>query len=108
MGRSHELGSQAASPVFSPRFTFLTPQAPLSLTQPVAHPASGLLWGSSHTAHGALCQALSRDSPADVVDGTIGLLLLRRQCCPLRGQAVQNPRHIGLSANGFVLGLGQA
>lgn len=73
-----------------------------SLAQPAARPPSVFLAGSQHTVRRALGQALPWDSPTDVVDGTIGLLLLWGQSCPLRDQAVQNPGHIGLPANGGI------
>lgn len=75
---------------------------PPSLVQPAACPPSGLLVGSHHAVRRALGQALPRDGPADVVDGTIVLLLLRGQGCSLRGQAIQNPRHIGCERWGHV------
>lgn len=69
---------------------------------PAAHLCSGLLVVSSHSVRRARSPVLSRDGPADVVDGAIGLLPLRGQGCRLRGETTEDPGHVGLSAEGRV------
>lgn len=76
---------------------------------PAALPPSGLLVGGRHAVRGALGRARARDGAADVADGAVGLLQLRGQSRSLRGQAVQDPGHVGLpTKEGVSARLGRA